>query len=88
MRWPFMLKSTHEAEIDHLSAVWQEMVDQEFDRATAQGRAAVHRWAVDANYNVFTHGNPRGAASAAFQEAERMFAPVRPDVKEVLQGAQ
>lgn len=84
MRWPFMLKKTHEAEFDQLTAIYQEMADAEYARAVADGRAKVHAWAIEANYNVFNHGNARSAAIAAFQEAEELFAPSKIDIKEVL----
>lgn len=89
-----MTVATHERyvrqiELHHETCVsmLQEAIDREYARATKEGRALVHAWAVDANYNVFTHGNPRGAAQAAFQEAERIFRPDPITVKEVLEGA-
>ena len=84
MRWPFMLKKTRDAEIDIIAHLMQEAVNIEYARAMADGRAKVHAWATEANYNVFNHGNARSAAIAAFQEAEELFAPSRTDIKEVL----
>ena len=80
MRWPFMLKKTRDAEIDILAGLMQEALDNEYARATADGRAKVHDWAREATWNVF-HG---GQAQAAFQQAESIFAPSKTDIKEVL----
>lgn len=62
--WPFIMKSRAQAAIA-----------EEYHRATVDGSAKVHRWAVDANFNVYNHAVPQAAARAAFQEAERMFRP-------------
>ena len=64
--WPLTRKKTAQA-----------LIDAEYQRATIDGQAKVHRWAVEANYNVYTHARPELAARAAFQEAEHMFAPDR-----------
>jgi hypothetical protein len=79
-----MTKKRHEWEI----GLYQEAVDREYARAIKDGSRKVHLWAIDANYNVFNHHNPRGAAAAAFQEAERQFRPDPLTVKEVLEGAE
>jgi len=95
MRWPFMTKATHDRMVRQLDlahetcvSLLQDAIDREYARASLDGNAKVHAWAIDANYNVFNHGNPRGAAAAAFQEAERVFRPDPITVKEVLEGAQ
>lgn len=87
LRWPLMTKDAHERELERVTGLMQEAVDNEFARACREGRAVVHQWATEANYNVFNHSNPRGAAYAAFQEAEHMFRPARTDVKEALDAA-
>jgi hypothetical protein len=75
MRWPWMTKKRHHETLGVLASMYQEQLDAEYTRAIREGRKQVHQWAIEANYNVFNHDNPRGAAYAAFQEAERMFAP-------------
>ena len=90
MRWPWMTLSRHDrivAEMHHqhvsdmavLSEAAADAVDQEYARATREGRAQVHAWARDATWNVFTAARPR----LAFQEAESIFAPAKTDVKEI-----
>jgi len=95
MRWPFMTKATHDRMVRQLNlshetcvSLLQEAIDREYARATADGKAKVRAWAVDANYNVFNHPNPRGAAAAAFQEAGMIFRPDPITLKEVLEDAQ
>lgn len=90
MRWPFMTKATHDRIIRHLDLqheactdLLRQYIDNEYARATRDGRAQVHAWARDATWNVF-HG---GQAQAAFQEAERIFAPAKTNIEEVLSDA-
>jgi hypothetical protein len=89
MRWPFMLKKTHRQMVDEMLEAYQQVIDQEYVRAMHDCRAAVHAWAVEATAEFFQIDmyRAKGAAVAAFQEAERMFAPNRTDVKEALDAA-
>jgi len=55
-------------------------VEAEYDRATAEGRAQVHHWAVEVNSNIFYGNHPwRGTqyqrTVAALQDAEAQFNP-------------
>ena len=88
MRWPFMLKKTRDAEIDILAGLMQEALDNEYDRATADGRAQVHAWARELTANLYLESHPnifRNKAMAAFQQAEIQFAPkLAPKQLEVL----
>ena len=57
-------------------------VEAEYDRATAEGRAQVHHWAVEVNSNIFYGNYPWKATQypqtvAALQEAEAQFNPKR-----------
>lgn len=88
MRWPFMLKKTRDAEVDFIMDIYQGAVDREYFRATEDGSAKVRAWAVEANFNVYNHPVPRGAAMAAFQEAQSIFRADPVTFKEVLEGAQ
>jgi hypothetical protein len=80
-----MTKAQHEAEVKRVTDLMQEAIDREFQRATTEGYSQVRAWAVDANYNVLNHGNPRGAAAAAFQQAAYQFRPKPLTFKEVMQ---
>ena len=75
-----MLKKTHDRIYADELIVAQRAIDNEYARATREGRAQVHAWARDATWNVF-HG---GQAQAAFQQAESIFAPSKTDLSEVL----
>jgi hypothetical protein len=65
----------------------QDAIDREYKRAMADGYAKVRAWAVEANYNVYQHANPRGAAAAAFQQAAQQFRAEPLTLGEVLGGA-
>lgn len=71
MRWPFMLKRTHD---DAIKFVW-EIVDREYNRAMKDGKAQVHAFMREANANVYNHPRPEIAIRAVFQQAESEFGP-------------
>lgn len=88
LRWPFMLRRTHEEIVRGLRDNYQRRVDSEYARATQEGRQQVHAWAREANWNIFWgidqgssgsgfRGDQRSRSYAALQDAERQFAPSR-----------
>lgn len=91
MRWPLMLRRTHDARMAYAVEIhhgiyatqrerYQKLVDAEYKRARDEGRAQVHRWAVDINFSIF-HGfspfedTPRWKAYPALQQTESEFNP-------------
>lgn len=97
---PFMTVRRHNRIVTDIIEQAQAAIDQEHARATREGRAQVHRWAVEANANLFYgtannsaysgHGLPTVAAArgrAALQQAEHMFAPDKTDLKEAIDAA-
>lgn len=101
LRWPFMLKRTHDRVlqeamdshdrwIDDLTKQYQAKVDAEYKRAMDAGKAQIHRWAVEVNYNLFhgTHpfdnmtGDQRVRTRPALQQAEHEFNQPRKAITE------
>jgi hypothetical protein len=83
-----MTKSRYERELKLVSDAAASAITAEYNRATADGSAKVRAWAVEATHNVWNHPVPRGAAMAAFQEAQHIFRADPVTLKEVLEGAQ
>ena len=84
---PFMTVRRHNRIVTDIIKQAQVAIDQEHARATREGRAMVHTWAVEANHNLFYSSDSPAIAPrayAAFQEAERMFAPQPTTLSEVL----
>lgn len=86
MRWPLMLKRTHEADLKAAVTIMQSFVDREYARAVKEGNARVHAFMRDANARVFTHPRPEIAVRAVFQQADREFRPAPLSVAERLNG--
>lgn len=84
---PLMTVVRHNREITTMAKNFQEAVDNEYARATRDGRAKVRAWAVEACSNVFHTASPASAAQAAFQQAASIFAPDPVNIKEVLADA-
>lgn len=86
MRWPIMTKAAHEAELRRIIDLMQSAVDREYIRATNDGKAKVHAWARDANYEIFqvSGGSAKAVAIAAFQVAEHQFGPEPLTLSDVL----
>lgn len=96
MIWPFMLRRTHNRAlklemqthnriVEMVSQRFQAKVDAEYNRAREEGQLQVHKWAVEANWNLFhgmspfsnMQGTQRMRATAALQDAQRQFNPTR-----------
>jgi hypothetical protein len=78
MQSPLITRKRHEAEVAHLRAA----IKTEYSRAMSEGKAKVHAWAREVNYNLFQLDDFRlkGAIRAALQQAELMFNPGISDV--------
>lgn len=68
--------------VRNLTTHFQGLVDAEYFRARDEGRAQVHRWAVEVNHAVFMGDHPwqgtqRQRATTALQYAEQQFDPTR-----------
>lgn len=89
---PFMTVRRHNRIVTDLIAEAQKAIDGEYARAVREGRAQIHAWSAEANWNLF-HGLPspfdnggtrtKAQARAALQEAEHVFNPSKTDLKEV-----
>jgi len=74
--WVLSVKMVNERDAARERVKDMELVAaSEYDRAMADGKALVRAWAVDANYNLYTNGELGPMTRAAFQDAERQFAP-------------
>lgn len=85
---PLMTVRRHNRIVTDIIEQAQAAINAEYARATQAGRAQVHAFAVEANWNIF-HGDSSGGvtnprAYATLQQAERMFAPDRTDLKEAI----
>lgn len=90
---PFMTVRRHNRIVSDIIAEAQKAIDGEHARAVREGRAQIHAWSVEANWNLF-HGLPspfdgggtrtKAQARAALQEAEHVFTPGKTDLKEAL----
>ena len=92
MKWPLVTRSTHEAALrevgrlkdnpvalEALTALANAIAEDEFRRATDEGRAMVRAYAVDANYNLYatSDGMLRPKVNATLQHIIGAFAPGR-----------
>ena len=77
LRWPLMLKRTHDADVKRILEIADQNISREYDRANKDGIARVHAWAQAATSAFFDIDmyQAKGAAIAAFQHAEQAFSP-------------
>lgn len=83
-----MTKARHDAEIRLTQYNAEQAINREYQRAMKDGRAKVHAWAIDSNYQMFSVDSTRAKSAAimAFQEAERQFRPAPTTITEALNG--
>lgn len=89
MRWPFVTRTRLDRELALLTVSASDAIDREWSRATVEGRALVHAWAREVNYNLMTENNATAAkakALAALQDAEHQFRPEPTSITEALNG--
>ena len=70
----------HLACLKQVTREYQDKVNAEYYRARDEGRAQVHRWAVEVNHAVFMgqhpwEGTQRQRVTSALQDAEYQFSP-------------
>jgi hypothetical protein len=95
-RWPWMTCKTHDKvladwqeafrqTVEDLTDKYQKQIDAEYQRAVKEGRAQLHKIAVDMTYDLFVHGMNAMTAPrmrALLQEVEHMFDPSRTKLEE------
>jgi hypothetical protein len=86
LRSPWVTRTRYEREIKLVSDSAAAAITAEYGRAMKAGRAQVHAWARDAAARFFYLDNHRakGAAIAAFQQAEHQFNPAPQTLSEGL----
>jgi hypothetical protein len=96
MRWPWMTRKEHEKIVAEWRASfdvslndqrkkYQAVCDAEYQRAVREGRAALHKIAVDMTYEIFLHGTNATTPSkwrAFLQDLEKMFIPSKTQLEE------
>lgn len=77
MRFPLMLRRTHDALMDEVAAEANEAIRDEYKRAWNDGRAQVRLWAVNASSELFLSdgSKAKGLALTAFQDIIAQFKP-------------
>lgn len=82
IKWPLVTRKRHEREVDLLT----KAVKNEHQRATQEGRAQVHNWAVDLNFTLFDMNAQMavGRMRAALQQAETIFQPRRLTLDDII----
>jgi len=85
-KWPLVTRARYDREIKLVSTSAAAVIAAEYDRAMAAGKAQVHAWARDAAARFFSISPERakGAAVAAFQQAEHQFNPAPKTLSEGL----
>lgn len=77
MRWPLVTRARYERELEIKDKAAYVAIMQEYQRAMKDGKRQVHAWARDAAAKFFSIDpyRAKGAAIAAFQQAEHQFNP-------------